>query len=332
MPYIGHLSRSDALYGYLRHEILPQLRPPDAAPDFQVYRLRASNQVYLYKDRYSGIRLIGKFFGGVAGRSAETASRRMHAEYNNLVYLRSIGFAGYPHYIARPLGCNAGLNCVLIEEFCEGRLLAGFILDAIRHGARDALFQKLAALASFLATLHNRTADDGRVDFIPECAYFDRVMAQLRDGGRLGWDQAQALYQSKDRWRMRACVWEDRRVLLHGDMTPANVLFGDGPWVIAIDLERMKRADRAFDLGRVVGELKHFFMQHAGDRSAAEPFIGHFLWEYACHFPDRAAAFRSITERIPFYMGLTLLRIARNEWVTDGHRRRLLDEALQTLA
>jgi hypothetical protein len=135
VTYLGHLSRRDPLYGYLRHEVLPQLGLHGAAPDFRVHRLRASNQVYLYKDRYSGIRLIGKFFGGVAGRSAETASRRMRAEYNNLVYLRSIGLAGYPHYVARPLGCNDGLNCVLIEEFCEGRPLADFILDAIRHGA-----------------------------------------------------------------------------------------------------------------------------------------------------------------------------------------------------
>jgi hypothetical protein len=67
--------------------------------------------------------------------------------------------------------------------------------------------------------------------------------------------------------------------------------------VIAIDLERMKRADRAFDLGRIAGELQHHFLQAAGNKHGAEPFIGHFLWEYACHFPDRARAFRSITGR-----------------------------------
>ena len=53
----------------------------------------------------------------------------------------------------------------------------------------------------------------------------------------------------------------------------------------------MKLADRVLDLGRVVGELQHYFLKHAGDRWLAEPFIGHFLWEYACHFPDRDAAF-----------------------------------------
>ncbi len=84
-------------------------------------------------------------------------------------------------------------------------------------------------------------------------------------------------------------------------------------------------------MGRVAAEIKHFFMQYAGDKRMAEPFIGHFLWEYACHFPDRDSAFRSVTQRVPFHMGMTLLRIARNSWITDTYRRQLLDEARETL-
>ena len=119
-------------------------------------------------------------------------------------------------------------------------------------------------------------------------------------------------------------MWEDNEVLVHGDATPSNLLFGRGLSVIAIDLERMKRADRVFDLGRIAGELQHYFLQ-GGNKHAAEPFIGHFLWEYACHFPDRGRAFRSITGRLPFQMALTLLRIARNSWVSAPHRRRLVE-------
>ena len=122
-------------------------------------------------------------------------------------------------------------------------------------------------------------------------------------------------------------MWEDNQVLVHGDATPSNLLFGRGLGVIAIDLERMKRADRVFDLGRVAGELQHYFLQASGNKDAAQPFIGHFYWEYACHFPDRDRAFRSITGRAPFQMALTLLRIARNSWVSAAHRRRLVEEA-----
>jgi aminoglycoside phosphotransferase (APT) family kinase protein len=82
-------------------------------------------------------------------------------------------------------------------------------------------------------------------------------------------------------------MWEDRQVFVHGDATPSNFLFGEGLSVMAIDLERMRRADRVFDLGRIAGELQHFYMQATGNKYVAEPFISHFLWEYACHFPDR---------------------------------------------
>jgi len=54
-----------------------------------------------------------------------------------------------------------------------------------------------------------------------------------------------------------------------------------------------------FPPGRLAGELKHFFMRDTGDPWAAEPFIGHFLWEYCGYFPDRQDAFSSITRRIP---------------------------------
>ena len=100
---------------------------------------------------------------------------------------------------------------------------------------------------------------------------------------------------------------------------------------MAIDLERMQWADRVFDLGRLCGELKHFFMQALNDPGAAEPFIGHFLWEYCCHLPDRMGAFAAITRRAPFYIGITLLRIARNSWIGPEYRWRLVQEATHIL-
>jgi serine/threonine protein kinase len=332
MKYLGHLSRTDPLYGYLCTDILPQLDNRCISPDFRVYRFQASNHVYLYEDQRSRTRLIGKFFGGVSDRSPEAAFHHMDREFNNLSHLRSIGFAGYPHYVARPLGRNAGLDCVLVEEFCYGMSFSDFILRAIREGARESLLEKLTALAYFLATLHNRTATGERVDVNRDCSYFDRIMDQLKNWGHIGWNEAEEFHRMKERWREKGFMWEDNQVLVHGDVTPTNILFGDGLWVIVIDLERMKPADRVFDVGRVAAEIKHFFMQYTGNKWLAEPFIGHFLWEYACHFPDRDSAFRSISRRVPFHMGITLLRIARNSWISDAYRRQLLDEARETLS
>jgi aminoglycoside phosphotransferase (APT) family kinase protein len=331
LKYLGYLSQNDPLYGYLRHDILPQMGSRESTPHFRVYKALASNHVYVYEDIHSQTRVVGKFFADVSGRSHHSAQRLMEREFNNLNHLRSLGLTGYPHYIARPLGINVNLDCVLVEEFCYGAPLDEVIVKAIREGGREVLFRKLSALAYFLARVHNRTAIDTRVEFWKECSYFDKIVHQLTNRRHLGSPEAQEFYGLKDRWREKSCMWEDQQVIVHGDVTPNNILFGDGIWVIVIDLERMRQSDRVFDLGRLVGELKHFFMQYTNDGMLAEPYIGHFLWEYSCHFPDRHSAFASITRRIPFYMSLNLLRIARNSWITSKHREQLLKEAYNTL-
>ena len=126
-------------------------------------------------------------------------------------------------------------------------------------------------------------------------------------------------------------MWDDHQVLTHGDATPSNFIFS-GNGVTAIDLERMKYSDRVFDLGRVVGEIQHHFVQGTGNKENAEPFIGHFLWEYSCHFPDRHSAFKAITARLPFQIAVTLLRVARNSWISRDHAHKLIQMAKGTLA
>ena len=323
--YVGHLSLRDPLHPYLVHDVLPQLGIRNTFAEFRVFSLK-HRKVYLYEECQSHTRVVGKFF--VNGRHATAeADRRMQQEFENLELLRGYGLAGYPHHIVRPLGTNSWLNSVLVEEYSRGMALSAFVNNAIHHGQSQPLFEKLTALAYFLATLHNRTANGQGVDFHQDCAYLDRLVRNLQSQQVIGaWD-ADELYWLRDRWRDKPRMWEDNQVLVHGDATPSNVLFGRGLNVIAIDLERMKRADRTFDLGRITGELQHYFLQATGNKYAAEPFIGHFLWEYACHFPNRGRAFHSITGRLPFQMALTLLRIARNSWVSGHQRRRLVEEA-----
>ena len=84
-------------------------------------------------------------------------------------------------------------------------------------------------------------------------------------------------------WWNRDGMFNDHEVIVHGDATPTNFLFHHQK-VTGIDLEKMKWADRCWDLGFIAAELKHHYMWRAGDGKKAEPFIGHFLWEYATRF------------------------------------------------
>jgi hypothetical protein len=300
---------------------------------FRVFRMGGSSDVYLYEEKQSSVQVVGKFFAGNGHSEAYRPEKeqRMAQEFHNLHLMRSYGLAGYPHYIVRPLGYNGWLNSLLIEEYCDGQSLSRVITDAIHSQQPDRLYGKLTALAYFLATFHNRTANGYGVNFHEDCAYLDRLVRKLFRKQLISWDEVQEFSWLRERWREQLRMWEDQQVLVHGDATPSNFLFGQGLSVIGIDLERLKRADRVFDIGRITGELQHFFLQITGNKYAAEPFIGHFLWEYACHFPDRESAFRSICGRLPFQMGLTLLRIARNSWLSLEYRRRLIEEAKITL-
>ncbi len=327
---LGHLAHDDPLYGYFRDYIVPQVGVFSDNVAFRVFQPLRSHHVFLYEEERSRTRIVGKFY--LTGRRPILhAVKTGETEYNNLIFLRSLGFDSLPHYVVKPLGFNPDIGSVLVTEYLQSDLLSSVIIDAIHLGRSDRLYRKLSALGYFLATMHNRTAGDLPVNFDDTHGYMGKLVSSLVEKRGMGHDHSDELYRLREAWRHQGCMWEDRAVLVHGDVTPSNFLFGRRQDVMAIDLERMKWADRVFDLGRICGELKHFFFQGKGDPHAADPFIGHFLWEYCCHFPDRMSAFRAITRRIPFYMGITLLRIARNSWIDHDYRWRLVREAEQIL-
>jgi aminoglycoside phosphotransferase (APT) family kinase protein len=303
----------------------------ESHPAFRVFRLSGSNEVYGYEESSTGARMICKFYGPKFGWDRDKAASTACREYESLETLRGYDLVGSPHHVIRPLAFSREINCVLAVEYYAGEEFSQAIGRSTYHHDHAHLFWRLKALAYFLATQHNRTANGATVNFDSDCTYFDAVVGKLRLGHHIGqWDVDEFSWL-RDRWRDLPQMWQDRQVWLHGDATPANFLFGHGMDVAAIDLERMKRGDRMFDVGRVAGELQHAFMSATGDRRRAEPFIGHFLWEYSCHFPDRHRTFESITARTPYYMGLNLLRIARNDYIDDYYRGKLVKQAKKLL-
>jgi hypothetical protein len=326
--YLGHLAEGDPLHSYLQSLLAAPHGSSPADARYRVFQFADSRDVYLYQEVHSGARLVGKFF-----RSSDPAHARWkgETEFNNLTFLRRIGFDSRPHYVVQPYGFNPFIDNVLVLEYLEGESLSALINRALYCGRGDRLLRKLSALADFLAQLHNRTAGDGTIDFEMSHGYFLQLVGALVNRWGMRPELADQVCRLGWGWHETGAMWRDRAVLVHGDMTPANVLFGRGLEVMAIDLERMKWADRVFDLGRLCGELKHHFFRATADPMAAEPFIGHFLRQYCCHFPDRESAFHAVTRRLPYYLGMTLLRIARNSWIDPDYRRRLLREAVANL-
>ena len=328
--YVGYLAGDDPLYGFLSRIIRDLMEVHEAHPAFRVFRLSGSNVVYAYQEKFSGTRIICKFYGP-RFTDLDKAAWMARQEYEGLETLRRYNLIGSPHHVIRPLGFSRDINGVLAVEYYAGEEFSQAIARATQHRDDRHLYRRLTALASFLAAQHDRTANGTAVDFGADCGYLDTVTGRLRRARRIGSDDADELARLRDRWRERPLMWQDQQVWLHGDATPANFLFGDGMDVAAIDLERMKRGDRMFDVGRVAGELQHAFMRDSGDRHRADPFIGHFLREYSSHFPDRQGMFESVTARAPYYMALNLLRIARNDYIDRDYCGRLASQAKRLL-
>ena len=138
--YLGRLSENDPLHGYLQYDIQPQINGSSGHVKYRVFRLHGSNDVYLYEDRYSGMKVVGKFFLSSRKRDAEKAAVRLTAEYDNLRMMRDYGLTDYPHHVIRPLGRNYWLNALLVTENCEGELLSDVIQSVIQNGDNGRFF------------------------------------------------------------------------------------------------------------------------------------------------------------------------------------------------
>jgi hypothetical protein len=99
-----------------------------------------------------------------------------------------------------------------------------------------------------------------------------------------------------------------------------------------VDLERMRVADRLFDLSWIAGEIRHAWGWRAGDLKGGEAAIGHFFAAYLRAVDASPEAARRLFALNPFYMALAELRICRNDYLSWPYRRRLVAEALECLA
>jgi thiamine kinase-like enzyme len=316
-----------ALEKYLKTEILPQIAVPPYGT-IQGTRLSTKMPVYLLQDTISNSMVVSKAFqyGDVP---LESAWKRATNEYDSLKLAREKFNMDHGDYqVITPLGINRDLAALLVISYAQGNTLDHYITRSIINNETDKLYTKLHKLARFLAKLHRNS--ESSIQVSPDIArkYLKKLLNSLSKSF-LSNDERNYLKELASLWWNRPETFLDREVMVHGDATTTNFLFYHDK-VIGIDLEKAKWADRCWDLGFIAAELKHHFLLCDKSSWESEPFITHFLTEYSTSFQE-PGMFRNVTHRLPLYMSLGLLRISRNEWLVEKHRRNLLEEAMLCL-
>ncbi len=240
-----------------------------------------------YGERYS---VVAKFYAEPTGwRRNYDPVKSMEREFEILKKIEHI------IDIPRPIATRRKFNCALVTEYVAGRPLYRYMKT------EKGLYDKLTLVAHTLRRLHDHTRSYYRKQ--DEFSHFHKVLDQL-ELNRSARESYNHLLG--DWWYSTLSDWP-YGCRIHNDANPVNYVF-DGDRVYVLDLESSREhANPVHDLGVVASELKHYFALHKGDDRRAEPYIGHFLWHYSSSMEE----FRRITQALPFFMALGLLRMGR---------------------
>lgn len=304
-----------------RAELVNELKPGDVFRDWladlagdrlgdrkcrvEVYRVPASHTVCRYDFCGQDYAVFAKFYAEPRGGNRNyNAARAMDNEFRKLKQVEKL------IDIPRPLAKRKRFNCVLVTECVQGKPLSRYIRN------EDRLYDRLTSLAGALRRLHDGTRSEYRMK--REFANYHKVLGQA--GMSREWRSE--FFRLLGRWwHQDLCRWP-YGCMIHNDANPANYLFFRDQ-VFALDFESSwEHAHPVHDLGIVAAELKKFFGYNRRDPARAEPYIGHFLWQYSRGEED----FFRITGALPFFMSLGLVRMARWGGSSD-QRAYLLREA-----
>jgi hypothetical protein len=306
--YVNTLKPGNVFRDWLVHEIGDKL--DNKKNEVRVFLISgASHTVCRYEFKGEDYGVVAKFYAEPKGwRRNYDPVRSMKKEFSMLKRIES--FIDIP----RPIGMKKKFSCVLVTEYIKGRPLFKFIKT------EEYLYDKLTAVAQVQRSLHDRTRTDYRKD--KEFGRFHKILNQLRldRSTRMKFDNLLG------RWWYSSLLDLTQGCLIHNDANPVNYLFNNNK-AYALDFESAwNHANFVHDLGIVSAELKNYFGWSAKRWQKAEPYIGHYLWNYSRSENE----FHRITRAVPFFMALGLLRMARLGLDT-GHREFILKEALACL-
>jgi aminoglycoside phosphotransferase len=330
LPPDGHLART------LRLLLAPVITSPLSG---EVTRepLPSSREVCRFTFNGSGPAVVGKFF--TAYPAVLPPDKGLAQEYDNYLRAADLGLTNGCARIPRLLGRHPESRLGLLLEAVPGPDLDALLQRAVSQGEHAPLYLGLESLAELLAFLHSRPLPETPVSGGEALVYLDKLQLQLHGLGLLTRGDEAALAAERRAWEDRLQQYPDRQVLVHGDATPTNFLFpphggrGASPYgaAVALDLERLRAADRLWDLSWVAGELKHAWAWRTGHAAAAEDAIGRFFAAYLAALPLDPKRQERLFLINPFYMALAELRIARNNYLSWEYRRWLVAEARRCL-
>jgi hypothetical protein len=308
-------------------ELLGQEGGAPAGPgDWTAEPLPSSRAVYRFSFAAGRHPVVGKFFGAYPPETSLDLG--LAREYDNYLKLPALGLNHGA--VPRLLGRRPELGLGLLLEAVPGPDLDHLLAQACQGGS-PRLYPALTRLARLLGHFHGARAAEEPVTPEPALIYLHKLLGQLSGAGLLPPEEQADLAREGKLWAARFAAYPDSQVLVHGDATPTNFLFPDGR-AVALDLERLRVADRLFDLSWVAGELKHAWGWRTGNFWAAEDAIRHFFGAYLEARGAGAALTRRLYHLNPFYMALAELRIARNPYLSFAYRRELVAEARRCLA
>jgi len=266
-------------------------RAGDRNGKVNVYKVMpASHTVCRYEFQDSGLCVVAKFYGEPSsGMGRYDPFQALENEFYTLKKIEPLVD------IPRPLAMHRDFNCALLTEYIHGRSFYKYLK---RH---DRLYDRLSAIASLQRRLHDQTRCEYRKEKV--FARFHKTLDQL------GLNNAARTKYNRllGEWWHSPVLDRSHGCRVHGDANPMNYLFCKGK-VYMLDLESSREhANPAYDLGIVAAELKSYFASHRGSDRNAEPYIGHYIWQYAGNEPE----FHAICRVLPFFMSQGLLRRAR---------------------
>ncbi len=305
--HVNTLSPGDPFRDWLVEEVVRH-RLRNKKCSVNVFKYNSSHTVCRYQFEGENLSVMAKFFAEPTGRLKDyNPYKGMMNEYRNLKK------AATTINVAKPLAINKKFNCVLVTEYIPGRSLASYF------DHQENLYEKLTKIAHVLRQLHENTKS-----FYNKKNEF-RNYHEVLDHLKLDHATRESFNKLLGQWWYSSLLNREHGCMVHRDVTPSNYIFyNDEPY--ALDFESSwLHAHPVRDLGILAAELKNEFELHRGGGWKAEPYIGHFLWEYSRDEKD----FNYVTRILPFFMSIGLLRSAR---LHEGdYRNYLIKEAGECL-